>query len=130
MESKNWFILGVGILIGGTVFMTKNSNSVLSSSIIGENINAVNGQQIIALTAKGGFSPATSTAQAGVPSVLRVSTNGTFDCSSSISIPSLDYRANLPPSGTTDIEIPAQVAGTTLNGTCSMGMYSFAIAFK
>lgn len=130
MESKNWYILCAVILIGGAVYMSKNNDGALLDSSVGENVSVVSGQQIIALTAKGGFSPAMSTAQAGVPSVLRVSTSGTFDCSSSISIPSLDYRGNLPPSGTTEIEIPAQVAGTTLNGTCSMGMYNFAIAFK
>jgi plastocyanin domain-containing protein len=130
MQLKYWLILGVIVLVSGTLFMTKSSGSVPPSSNVGENVSVVSGQQIIALAAKGGFSPTMSTAEAGVASILRVSTNGTFDCSSSISIPSLGYRGNLPPSGITDIEIPAQAAGTTLNGTCSMGMYNFAIAFK
>ena len=130
MQSKHWLILGAIVLIVGAVYMTKNNDDVQSSSNVGENVSIVSGQQVIALTAKGGFSPEMSTAEAGVASILRVSTNGTFDCSSAISIPSLSYRGNLPPSGTTDIEIPAQPAGTTLNGTCSMGMYRFAIAFN
>ena len=130
MQSKHWLILGAVLLLGGAFLTTKGGDNASSSFNVGENVTISNGQQIIALTAKGGFFPAMSTAEAGVPTLLRVSTNGTFDCSSSISIPSLGYRGNLPPSGTTDIEIPAQGAGTTLNGTCSMGMYNFTIAFK
>jgi hypothetical protein len=36
----------------------------------------------------------------------------------------------LPPSGITDIELPAQEAGATVQGVCAMGMYSFAINFE
>lgn len=117
------------VLIGGAFYATR-SNDTTSSTITAENVSVVGGEQIITLAAKGGFSPRTTTAEAGVPSVLRVSTSGTYDCSSAISIPSLGYNKNLPPSGTTDIDIPAQAAGTTLEGTCSMGMYRFAVAFE
>ncbi len=129
MQSKHWLILGVIVLVGGALFMNRNGEAPSASDTAG-NVSVASGQQIIALDAKGGYSPAMTTAAAGVPSILQITTAGTFDCSSAISIPSLGYRANLPPSGTTDIEIPAQPAGTTLNGTCSMGMYNFAIAFN
>lgn len=129
MQSKTWLILASVIIVVG-VFVVANKNGAQSSQTVASNVSVADGQQIITMTAKGGFSPATTTAEAGVPSVLRVSTIGTYDCSSSISIPSLGYSKNLAPNGTTDIEIPAQVAGTTINGTCSMGMYRFAIAFK
>lgn len=92
--------------------------------------SGTDGKQIIEISARGGYTPKTSVAKAGVPTIIRVVTNNTFDCSSSISIPSIGYRNNLPRTGTTDIEVPAQVAGTTLLGSCSMGMYGFAVNFE
>jgi hypothetical protein len=35
----------------------------------------------------------------------------------------------LPMSGLTEIEIPPQAPGTTLTGTCAMGMYRLNIKF-
>jgi len=128
MQSKYILAMAAIILITGTVLIKNNNRA--TTAISGENVSIAADQQIIALEAKGGFSPTTSIAKAGVPSILRVSTNGTYDCSSALSIPSLNYRANLPPTGTTDVEIPPQKAGTTINGTCSMGMYGFSIAFE
>lgn len=121
-------IAAAALVVGG--FVITNQNAAQSSQTLASNVSIADGQQIITIMAKGGFSPAMTTADAGVPTTLRVSTNGTYDCSSAISIPSLGYSKNLAPNGATDIEIPAQVAGTTINGTCSMGMYNFAIAFK
>lgn len=116
------------ILITGAILI-KNENRA-TTVVAGENVHIVENQQIITLEAKGGFSPTTSIAKAGIPSVLQISTNGTYDCSSAISIPSLGYRKNLPATGVANVEIPAQEAGTTINGTCSMGMYSFSISFE
>jgi plastocyanin domain-containing protein len=61
---------------------------------------------------------------------IKMETEGTFDCSSAISIPSLGYRANLPASGETSIDVPAQQAGTNMRGLCAMGMYNFQIQFN
>lgn len=97
---------------------------------ISQNVKTDNGQQIIEVTAKGGYSPRLTTAKANTPTILRVKTNSTFDCSSSLRIPSLGYSKNLPPTGTTDIELPAQEAGSTLKALCSMGMYNFSVQFK
>lgn len=94
------------------------------------NVTVENGKQIVAISAKGGYSPRISEAKADTPTVLRVDTNGTFDCSSSLNLPSMNYQKNLPATGVTDIEIPAQKAGSTFEGLCGMGMYKFQIAFK
>ncbi|MFZ2500967.1 MAG: cupredoxin domain-containing protein [Minisyncoccia bacterium] len=90
----------------------------------------VDGIQVIDVTAKGGYSPRVVIAKAGVPTILRVTTNGTFDCSSSIVIPKLSYQKFLQPSGTEDIAISAEQATGTLQGLCAMGMYSFQIKFQ
>lgn len=99
------------------------------SAAIADSTDA-DGKQIVTITARGGYTPKVSIAKAGVPTVIRVVTNNTFDCSSSISIPSIGYRNNLPRTGTTDIEVPAQAAGTKLQGSCSMGMYGFTVDFE
>lgn len=88
------------------------------------------GTQIVEITAKTGYSPKTSTATANKPLTLRIDTKGTYDCSSGIRIPKLNITKQLPANGTTDIEIPAQTAGTKLDFTCSMGMYSGTIIFS
>ena len=88
------------------------------------------GRQIIAIFAKGGYSPRIVEAKAGVPTVLRIKTDGTFDCSASLVIPALSYRNFLPSSGIVEIAIPADLAGSEMRGFCSMGMYGFRINFK
>ncbi len=93
------------------------------------NVAIVDGKQIIDLTAKGGYLPRKSTAKAGIPTILRVNTNGTFDCSSTVRIPSMDIAQNLSQSGVTDIDLGNPKAGL-LNGTCGMGMYPFEIDFQ
>lgn len=93
------------------------------------NVSMKDGKQVIEILAKGGYSPKQSIAKAGVPTVLKFITKGTYDCSSAMRIPSLDISKNLPGSGETEIEIGPQGVGK-LAGTCSMGMYFFEIDFQ
>ncbi len=131
------------ILIGAIVaiaiiliwsFAVSNKDKVTTyptnTESVTQNVSTANDKQIIEIDAKGGYSPRMSIAKANVPTILRVKTSSTFDCSSSLRIPALSYSKNLPPSGTTDIEIPAQAAGSTLKALCSMGMYNFSVEFK
>jgi plastocyanin domain-containing protein len=90
----------------------------------------VDGTQYIDVSAKSGYSPRIITATAGVPTILRVETSGTFDCSSSLVIPKLSYQKILKPSGTEEITISAEQAQGTMQGLCSMGMYNFQIRFQ
>lgn len=90
----------------------------------------VEGKQIIDITAKGGYSPRVVQAKAGVPTVIRVITKGTFDCSASIVIPKLSYQKFLQPSGVEEINLSAEQAQGTLQGLCAMGMYNFQIKFQ
>ena len=93
------------------------------------NVSIVDGKQIIEINTKGGYSPKLSEAKAGMPTTLRFKTNGTFDCSSSVRLPSMNISKILPNTGSTDIDLGTQKLGT-LSGTCGMGMYGFAIEFK
>jgi len=123
-------ILVALVLIGGAFIFTRgNAKPVEQNTVSTNNVTIENGVQIVEINAKGGYSPRRSIAKAGVPTVLRVNTNGTFDCSSALRIPSLNISQNLPISGLTDIELPASQTGS-LVGSCSMGMYRFEIVFE
>jgi plastocyanin domain-containing protein len=123
-------IVFVVVIVGifGFVAMS-SSNNTSSSNSTGTTVTQEGDKQVLELTAKGGYSPGTVTAEANKPTILRVKTNNTFDCSSSLNIPSLSVRKSLPSTGTTDIEIAAQAPGTSIKGTCGMGMYNFTIKF-
>lgn len=118
------------LLIGGVSFYAIQSGANGENPGSGNNIVTTEGKQVIEITAKGGYLPRATVAKADTPTVLKVKTNGTFDCSSALVIPDLGYRKNLPPSGETLIEVPPQKAGSTLRGLCSMGMYSFEVSFN
>lgn len=138
MKTKTSFIAGISIvctiaLIGGIFVFKKSydgSNTAGTASVASDNIQMADGKQIITVKAKGGYSPRITNAKAGMPTILKVNTQGTFDCSSALTIPTLSYRKNLPPSGETIVEIPAQQAGTSMKGLCAMGMYNFTINFN
>jgi plastocyanin domain-containing protein len=121
------------VLIGGVAMLSGKSpgaqNQSLQSSAAADNVSTSQGTQVIAIAVKGGYSPRTTAAKAGVPTTLELQTNGTFDCSSAITIAAVGYRANLPPSGTTEVEIPPQPTGSSIRGVCAMGMYSFEVDF-
>jgi plastocyanin domain-containing protein len=85
---------------------------------------------VIIILARGGYSPSETTAKAGVPSVLRLVTKYTYDCSRVLVLPSLRVQKILPATGTADFALPAQKPGTKFYGICGMGMYSFTITFK
>jgi len=90
----------------------------------------IDGTQIVDITAKGGYSPRVVVAKAGIPTVVRLATKDTFDCSASVVIPKLSYQKFLQPSGIEEIQITAEQATGTLQGLCSMGMYNFKIKFE
>lgn len=123
-------ILAAIILIGGAIYLSSDRSSYPKQEEGNlSNVSIVDGKQIIEIKAKGGFLPRKSMAKAGIPTILRLNTKGTFDCSSSVRIPSLNISKNLPPSGTTDIDLGSPALGI-LNGACGMGMYPFEIDFQ
>ncbi|MDO8530066.1 MAG: cupredoxin domain-containing protein [bacterium] len=124
-------ILVATVLIGGAIMLAAgNNDSNNTGSQAANNVSVVDGKQIIAISAKGGYSPKVTTAKAGMPTAIKIDTRGTFDCSSALTIPTLGYSNNLPPSGETLIDVPPQEIGTTMKGLCSMGMYSFTVNFN
>lgn len=116
-------------LIGGA-FVLLSQRSVANNGATVPTATIVDGKQFIDITAKGGYVPREVVAKAGIPTILRVTTNGTFDCSSGLVIPKLSYQKALQSSGTEDIAISAEQATGTLQGLCTMGMYNFQIKFQ
>ncbi len=132
MKTKT-LILSIGltiVFIGGGILLFKGDGNKITTAGASTNVTIAAGTQLIDITAKGGYSPRSTEAKANMPTVLKVKTNGTFDCSSALTIPGLGYRENLPTSGETVIKVPPQKPGTTIRGLCAMGMYNFAVRFK
>ncbi|MFA7286217.1 MAG: cupredoxin domain-containing protein [Patescibacteria group bacterium] len=128
------FILVFGVGMGAALIMAVLWFAVPDNNVdvatTGDAVTVLeDGSQRITILARGGYSPRQVTAKAGIPTTLRMKTNGTYDCSASLVIPSLGYEATLPSTGEKDIQISASQAKGTLDGLCSMGMYSFRISF-
>lgn len=124
-------VITVLVIVGcvvGLIAIFRGDSSATSAELIGTAV-ITDGKQIVKIQAKGGYSPRITTAKAGIPTIIQVKTSGTFDCSSSLTIPAISYSQHLPVSGTTTIELPAQSANTSVQGICSMGMYSFMVKF-
>lgn len=130
MNSNLKILLIVGTIVLGTCLLFRRDGQFQNISTIDSakntNVAIVDGQQIVTIAVKGGYSPQTSVINADVPTVLRFVTNGTFDCSSAIRIPSLGITENLSPTGTIDIDV-GKISSGILQGTCSMGMYNFSL---
>lgn len=125
----SWAILGVALLIGGAIYFTSKNPPQVATDTPANNVSIVDGKQIVEVDVKGGYHPKVSAAKAGMPTILRFNTNGSYDCSTSVRIPSMGISKSLPPSGSTDIDLGIpQVA--TLQGVCGMGMYSFQVNFQ
>src|SRR3989344_3505447 len=131
MNRTTLSILLAAILIAGAIILVgarKTSSGSTSPSI--DNVSVVDGKQIIEISAKGGYFPKVTLAQKGVPTLIKVGTKNTFDCSAALVIPSLGYRSILPSSGEILIDVPPQESGAILQGLCAMGMYNFQIKFN
>lgn len=97
---------------------------------VSNNSEIKDGVQYVTITARGGYSPRKTSVKAGVPTKIIMKTDGTYDCSASLVIRSLNYRKMLPNTGETIIDAGTPKTGDTIQGVCAMGMYSFAVEFK
>lgn len=120
-------VVGLGIIfVGGP---KSKDNTDIATNQVAQNSVIKDGVQYITINAKSGYSPKVSTAQAGIPTKLIVKTDGTYDCSASLAIHSIGYQKVLPQTGETEIDIGIKKVGETVQGVCSMGMFSFQINF-
>ncbi len=118
------------VLIGVAILFVGNPSAVPAAGFFGgNNVNVIDGKQIVEVWAKGGYYPQKSIAKVGIPTIIRFNTSGTYDCSASVLIPSLGISEFLSPSGVTDIDL-GSLESKTIQGTCGMGMYSFQVDFQ
>ena len=130
-------IIIIAVIIGVVIFLSPEKdvtpvidNNVFSTTTVSSNnVRMENDIQVIQLSARGGYSPRQSVAKAGIPTIIRFSTDNTFDCSRSVRIPSIKYSGILPQSGNTDVNIGTQSVGL-FTGSCGMGMYPFEVDFR
>lgn len=122
-------VMGAMIIAGAILLSGGNAEVPREEIVAKNNVSVIGGKQIIELDARGGYFPVKSTAKAGIPTIIRFNTRATFDCSSSVRIPSMNISKILPQTGTTDLDVGIQKVGV-LEGTCGMGMYPFEIEFK
>ena len=123
-------IISIALVIGiGIVFLGDSKDNADSNGQSAQNVEIKDGIQYVSITARGGYSPMVSTAQANIPTKLIVKTNGTYDCSSALVIRSIGYQNILPQTGEEIIDLGTPQAGK-LQGLCSMGMYNFVVNFK
>lgn len=127
-------IIFIAVFISGVLLFSGKKQNNQQSNTAGTDTNITtketNNGQTIRILARGGYSPRKITAQANKPLKIEMETKGTYDCSSAFVIPALKYQKQLPATGITIIDIPAQPSSSTLQGLCAMGMYSFTVEFK
>lgn len=90
---------------------------------------AVQGDIITIHVLDDGYTPAVVKAPAGRPLHLKLMTVNTSGCTRAFVMPNLGIQQVLPETGETTFDLPAQVAGTSLYYSCSMGMYNGVIQF-
>lgn len=124
-------IITVGLILGiGIVFFGQSKGDLDSTGAESvQNVEVKDGIQYVTINARGGYFPRASTAQANIPTKLIVKTNGTYDCSAALVIRSIGYQKILPPTGEEVIDLGTPQV-ETIQGLCSMGMYSFAVNFE
>lgn len=109
--------------------MTRNLFPASSVSTAGSDSLSADG--VITLNVQNsGYFPAALKAPANTDLTLNLVTDKTYSCARDFVIPKLNFYQLLPDTGTVQVNIPAQKAGSTLFFTCSMGMYTGQIIFE
>ena len=120
-------VVAMGIVIFG------NSNKEnTDTDAVGEtkNVEIIDGVQYVRINAGGGYWPKVSTAKAGIPTKIIIKTDGTYDCSASLTIRSLGFQKILAQTGEEIIDVGVPEVGQPLQGICGMGMYNFKINYR
>ncbi|OIP78508.1 MAG: hypothetical protein AUK16_00060 [Parcubacteria group bacterium CG2_30_44_11] len=121
-------IIVSGALIAGMIFLFTGNRFTSSDAVVDTvNVEIRDGVQYVTITAHGGYAPRTSTIQPDIPTRLIVKTDGTYDCSASLTIRSIGFQKILAPTGEEVIDLGTAQSGDIIKGLCSMGMYNFTI---
>jgi hypothetical protein len=121
------FTIESGLTLMGNPFSVAN---LIPSKYVSDASPIIAESDLTLSAENNGYFPVTLYAKAGVPILLNVITENTTSCSRAFVIPALGVETILPRTGTVPIDIPPQEAGTVLQFTCSMGMYTGQIVFS
>ena len=116
-------------LMGSPYSLTNLARGFTTASAAGASASAPSADLTLMVQNEGYF-PQLLKASANEPVSLDLVTNKTYSCSRDFVIPALNYYQLLPDTGTVQVNIPAQPAGTRMFFTCSMGMYTGTIIFE
>ena len=116
-------------LMGSPYSLTNLARGFTTASAAGTSASAPSADLTLMVQNEGYF-PQLLKASANEPVSLDLVTNKTYSCSRDFVIPALNYYQLLPDTGTVEVNIPAQPAGTRMFFTCSMGMYTGTIIFE
>jgi sulfite exporter TauE/SafE len=125
--------LNGGLNVLGSPFSFENLTRGLlpsKSQSVPVEVSAQSGSDVILKVGNNGYFPGTLKVAAGQAFTLSLVTDKTYSCARDFVIPALNYYQLLPDTGTVQIKIPAQPAGSKLFFTCSMGMYTGQIIFE
>ena len=121
---------GLG-LVGSPLSVQNLAHTIFSPPIATNQVASSPPSNTLLLSASNsGYSPQRLYAKAGQPVLLNITTNNTYSCARDFVIQAIGVEKLLPQTGTIPVNIPAQVAGTVLRFTCSMGMYTGEIVFS
>ena len=120
-------IVSVALVSGTLYFISGGSTSSGDKNTESQSVEIKDGVQYVTILAKGGYSPRITEIKGGLPTTLIVKTDGTYDCSASLVIRSVDFQKILPSTGEEVINLGIPKSGDKVQGVCSMGMYSFQL---
>ncbi len=105
-------------------------SSPAETSPVANNAQPSDSDAIVLNVKNNGYFPQTIKAPSGRDLTLSLITNQTYSCARDFVIPALNVYQLLPDTGTVEVKIPSQKAGSRLFFTCSMGMYTGMIVFE
>lgn len=114
-------------LIGGTLYFVSDRSPSESEVAQSQNVEVRDGVQYVTVTAKDGYAPRVTRIKGGIPTKLVVKTDGTYDCSASLTVRSVGFQKILQPTGQEVIDLGTPNSGEKVQGVCGMGMYNFEI---
>jgi sulfite exporter TauE/SafE len=136
---EKWFLRATAIVVLVLGLVSVNSGLTLAGSPLafgnwagtdGSATPAAAASELTLAARNNGYFPDTLFAKAGMPVTLTILTDDNRSCSRAFVIPSLNINELLPQTGSVQIQLPPQRAGTSLPFSCSMGMYSGRIIFE
>lgn len=118
------------VLVGSPLSVQNLISALFTRAPASQALLAASPSNTLSLSASNsGYSPQRLYALAGQPIQLNIVTENTYSCARDFVIQAIDVEKLLPQSGTVPVNIPAQVAGTIMRFSCSMGMYTGEIIF-